>query len=63
MGSGVDIKSFLPQKSDQGHALFFRQLHGETGGRSYGCYYFDAGHGGLLDELETGPAAEQQDIV
>jgi hypothetical protein len=62
MGARIDIKSLLSQKSYQGDTRFFRQLYGETGGRSYGCYYSYASHGSFLDELEAGPAAEQEDV-
>lgn len=61
MGAGIQVESFVSQKSDQGYVRAFGQLDGEAGGRTDGYYYFNTSHCCLLQELEAGAAAQQED--
>lgn len=63
MGARVYVTSSVPQEAYQSDAGFFRGLYCEAGGRSYCGYYSDAGCGGLLDELEAGASAKNEDGI
>ena len=63
MGSGVDVHRRAAQETDQGEAGLLRQVDGERGRRGDGGEQRDTGQHGLLDQLERGAAADEQDAA
>jgi len=61
VGAGVDVEPLLPEEAYQGDTGVFGVFYGQAGRRPYGNYHFYTGHGGFLNELKAGAAAEQQD--
>ena len=59
----VDVEAVAAQEAHQGHAQPLRGLHGEVARGGDGGEQRDARDGGLLDELEAGPARDQQHPV
>ena len=59
----VDVEAVAAQEAHQGHAQPLRGLHGEVARGGDGGEQRDARDGRLLDELEAGPARDQQHPV
>ena len=59
----VDVEAAAPDEADHGQAEAVGGLHGQARGRRHGADQRDAGHGGLLDQLEAHPAGEHQHLV
>src|SRR5918999_5995717 len=59
----VDVEAAAPDEADHGKTEPVGGLDGEAGGGRHGADDRNAGHGGLLHELEADPARQHQDTV
>src|SRR5437879_5413381 len=59
--TGVDVESVSAGETDEGHAEFLRDGHGEAGRRPDRDHEGNARDGGLLQDLEAAPSAHRED--
>ena len=60
-GGGGGVEALVAQEADERQAEAARRVDREAGGRADGAEHRDAGHRGLLHELEGGAARDQRD--
>src|SRR6266496_352987 len=60
---GVDVEASVSDESGQRHPELLRRLHREVRRRRDRAQDRDAGHRGLLDDLEADPTRDQEDAV